>query len=120
MSHLTVDVARDGRYWRITTYVNGAVEPTTVFGCRDGIAPIVEALLTAQAQQDAAWSGAESRVRGVPSTITLHLPGDRSIIYGVILPEEMVSQSPQFPARAAVSGGAGDPVNTAGERSESR
>jgi hypothetical protein len=105
MTHISVDVERHGGFWRITAYIDGAVKPTTVFGCRESITPIVAALLRAEGEQHAGWSAPHADMRGMPAAITFHLPGKRAVTYAIILPEQPLADGPQLPARALGSGG---------------
>jgi hypothetical protein len=86
-------------------YIDGEIKPTTVFGCRESITPIVNALLRAEGEQHAAWSAPHSDMGAMPAAITFHLPGKRAVTYGVILPQQPLADGPQLPAGSTGSSG---------------
>lgn len=95
MAQLTVKVGAEKRLYRVEVYIDGEIEPTTVFGCRDGFGPVLAALEATEGQDDSIWSRAHAAVRGSPSTIAFHLPSGRIVTFGVIIPQQRVAHGPQ-------------------------
>lgn len=91
MPHLTVHVARHLDIYRVAVHIDGQVEPTTVFGCREALAPVVRALLATEDEQHRLFADAEPDAARRPSTIAFHLPGARVVTFAAILPQERTS-----------------------------
>jgi len=95
MPHLTVHIARHLDVYRVAVHVDGQIEPTTVFGCRPALAPLVAALLAAQDEDNRIAAGTETHTPGGPSTIAFHLPGSRVVTFARILAQERIASGPQ-------------------------
>lgn len=88
MSKLLVEVGSELRHYRIAVYVDGEIQPTTVFGCHEGIAPILRALGAAHGEYRTGGPTPQTHPSGAPSSITFHLPGDRLVTYSLVLPQQ--------------------------------
>ncbi len=85
MSRLSVNVTSERRMYRIEVYIDGEVQPTTVFGCNEGIAPVLRALSAAHAENGPGAATPDTHSRGAPSSITFHLPGLRTVVYSLVI-----------------------------------
>lgn len=96
MSRISVDVSRDSRHWVFHVYVNGEIQPTTVFGCRDALTPLLEALLTANSEENIPGSSSETAVSVGPTLVTFHLPMGAVVSYVRIGSQNPLPNSPQL------------------------
>jgi hypothetical protein len=95
VSHLTIKVHRERERYRIAVYVDGQIEPTTVFGCRECLLPILERLGAAQGKKAPVFSTTEFRAAGGVTSVAVHLPRGDVVTYAAALPQKMIAESPE-------------------------
>jgi hypothetical protein len=81
MASIAVNIAREGRHWRIGFTIDGKVQPGNVFGCTDGMLPLLAGLMAAEAQANAISSHAEREMRTLPSVISVSMPSGRVLTF---------------------------------------
>lgn len=96
MADLVVDVTRQKWLYRTTVGINGQVESTRVFGCRDALGPVVDALEATCLENDGIRSDSDAQVGHVPALITFVLPSGGLLTYRLSYAEQMVAQRPQL------------------------
>lgn len=95
MRDLTVKLLSERGHWRVEVYVDGEVEPRTIFGCRAGFEPILRCLLTAEAQVTAVSAGSKlDPTRSVPS-ITVAMPSGRRLSFRFVGGQEGIPDAPE-------------------------
>jgi len=88
MKKAFVAITRERGHFRIEVYVDGNVQPATVFGCRDSLLPLLAALETAQGKKGAVVADSAPDAVGVPASIAISLPSGRLIAYGLVLGQD--------------------------------
>jgi hypothetical protein len=78
---LDIQLVHEGGHWRIELRVNGEVDSTTIFGCRQGFAPVFETFRAAETQVHAVGSGSESNVLPGEPSITVSMPSGRRLAF---------------------------------------
>jgi hypothetical protein len=94
MKHAHITVTRERGHFRIEVYVDAAIEPATVFGCREALLPILAAMETAEAQESAVAPRSESNTITTPATVTVRLPSGRYISYALVLAQDPTANRP--------------------------
>jgi hypothetical protein len=98
MATIAVNISREGRSWRIAFAVDGKVEPRHVFGCSDGMLPLIAGLMAAEAQAHAISSHAKSQMSTLPTTIAVGMPSGRTLTFSLTSLQEAYTLSPEsFP-----------------------
>lgn len=92
---LGVKLTRDRGHWIIEMNVNGQVDSSTIFGCRDGLAPMVTTFLRAEAQIGSVEATTERYVACGPPYIAVTMPSGRVLSFGFIEGYEALSEPPQ-------------------------
>lgn len=95
---LSIEFLNQGRFWRIVFGVNGKVEPTGVFGCRDGILPMVAALRAAELEYDPISATSKTDPRRGPPTIAVSMPSGRVLTFALMGVDPGASERPEAPA----------------------
>jgi hypothetical protein len=95
VSHLTIKVHRERERYRIAVYVDGQVEPTTVFGCRECLLPILKRLGAAQGKKAPIFSTSEFNTAGGVTSVAVHLPRGDVVTYAATLPQKMLANAPE-------------------------
>jgi hypothetical protein len=90
MRHVLIDVARHGRACRIETTVDGKIKSATVLSDGDGGLPVLLALCFAEREENALGADPHTAMRGVPTTITFHLPSGRRVTFLRAMPEHLL------------------------------
>lgn len=96
MQKALITLTREGRYFRVEVYVDGNIEPATVFGCRDRLLPVLAALETGQGTDGARWSSTEPYTLTAPTSIAVRLPSGRFIAYSLVIAQEPFPDGPQI------------------------
>jgi hypothetical protein len=78
---LAITISREVRHWRIEVQVKGGVEPSTVFGCYDGMMPMLGGLLAAEAEVNAVAALPERKPAAPPPTVTVRMPSGRLLTF---------------------------------------
>lgn len=76
---LAIKLLTERGHWRVEVYVDGQVDPTTIFGCRQGFEPMLRALLTADAKVTAVSTGSQKAMVGGEPRITVQMPSGRKL-----------------------------------------
>ena len=95
MQKAFVAITRERGHFRIEVYVDGNVQPATVFGCRDSLLPLLAALETGKGQQTPVVATSESDPIGVPSAIAISLPSGKFVAYGLVIGLDPFAVGPQ-------------------------
>jgi hypothetical protein len=89
--HVLVKVTRQMERYLIQVYVDGQIEPTTVFGCREALFPVLRALGGRAAHQNGIAPLRELHGASSPATIAVQLPRGDVLTYGLVLPQQGVA-----------------------------
>ena len=95
MASIAVDITREGRHWRIAFTVDGQVEPRHVFGCSDGMLPLLAGFMAAEAQANAVRPNAKTQMRTLPSTVTVRMPSGRLLTFTLTSIQQADSMFPE-------------------------
>ena len=95
MHALEITIAREVRHWRIEVQVQGDVETRTIFGCNDGILPILSGLYAAQAEVHAVSARAERQPGELPPTVTVRMPSGRLLTFLLSSVQEPLPHAPK-------------------------
>lgn len=108
---LSIKLTSERGHWRIQMHVDGEIEPSAIFGCRGGLAPVLRALVTADAQVTAVRADPLLDVRGTEPTVTVTMPSGRHLTFALRDVQEAPPDVPE--ARGAIRGstGEGEPID---------
>lgn len=81
MRAFDVTIARKSNHWEIEVQVEGRVEPRTIFGCYEGILPILSGLLAAQSEMDAIAALPQRDTAHTPPVVTVRMPSGRLLTF---------------------------------------
>jgi hypothetical protein len=95
MGHVHIEVTRQSGGYVVKVYIDSQIEPTTIFGCRESLLPVLRALGRAEREQHAVSSRPEAHMAIGPATITVALPMGDTVTYGRVLTQEVVASAPQ-------------------------
>jgi hypothetical protein len=94
MKKCLITIARERGHFRIEVYVDGQIEPTTVFGCREGLSPMLAGFETGERDYRAVAAAPETNAVTAPSSIAVRLPSGRYIAYERVLAQDPVPDRP--------------------------
>ena len=83
MSTLAVTISREVKHWRIEAQIQGDVEPSTIFACRDGFSPILRCLVAAEAEMNAIETFTQRAPGDTPTLITVRMPSGRVLSFRI-------------------------------------
>jgi hypothetical protein len=81
MTSITVNLARQGRHWTLQFAIDGKIEPRTVLGCSERMAPVVRALERAESEMNAVFADPKGDVLSTPATVTVGMPSGRVLTF---------------------------------------
>jgi S-formylglutathione hydrolase FrmB len=96
MTSIAVNLTRQGRHWRIQVAVDGKIEPTDVFGCTDGMLPLLTGLERAESEANAIFSRPERQMRGAPPSITVAMPSGRHLTFELTSVQQALAEGPEL------------------------
>jgi hypothetical protein len=94
MTSIAVQIAREGRHWRLKFNIDGQVEPGHVVGCREGCAPFIAGLLAAEANEYAVSASSEAHASHSPALITVTMPSGRVLTFRQVAGQLVLGESP--------------------------
>jgi hypothetical protein len=94
MKKALITIARERGHFRIEVYIDGQIEPTTVFGCREGIEPILDSLGSGERYKRTVGATSEPDTITPPATIAVRLPSGRYIAYGCVVAQDPFPDGP--------------------------
>jgi hypothetical protein len=95
MASITVNLTRQRRHWQIQIAVDGEIKPANVFGCSDGLLPLITGLERAEAQAHAIVTSPDSNMGGLPPTITVGMPSGRVLTFRLSSLQESLAHTPE-------------------------
>jgi hypothetical protein len=96
MADLVVDVTREKWLYRTTIDIDGQVQSTRVFGCRDALGPVVDALEATCNEHHGVGSSAKPDMGSIPALITFVLPSGGILTYRLGYAEKPGPKRPQL------------------------
>jgi hypothetical protein len=111
LTAISIKINRKGRHWVFEIDVDRSVQPTRVFGCSDGMLPLLASLISAEAQNTGVGTLTNSHSPTSPASISVTMPSGRLLTFNLATVENSLADSPQFPPGVWSSGGAGQPVD---------
>jgi hypothetical protein len=92
---LEVKLTDQRGHWAVELRVDGQIEPSTIFGCRQGFEPILRALATAEAKVTAVSAGAVGDAWDSGPSITVSMPSGRKLTFLFAGGTEAIPDAPQ-------------------------
>lgn len=96
MPHIAVNITGQGRHWRIGFAIDGEVQPRNVFGCSEGMLPLVSGLLAAEAEANAILARAKGKVSALPTSITVGMPSGRFLTFTLTSVQQAYAVGPEL------------------------
>jgi hypothetical protein len=96
MSDFVIEVTTQRDHYRVEVYVDGEVQPRTIFGCRDALKPILDCLESTARQEGVGWTRPETDTRHNVPEIAFLLPTGRSLTYVLARTQQPLSSGPQL------------------------
>ena len=104
---LRVQLTRERSHWRCELYVDSEVEPRTIFGCSQGLEPIIRALSAAEAKITAVGPLSEFNPIYAEPRITVTMPSGRDLAFSFSRGEQLVADVPESGSTIGGRGGDG-------------
>jgi hypothetical protein len=94
MTSIFVRITTHGRHYRIESTINGKVDAANVFGCTDGMLPLLAWLTAAELQYAGIGARAETNSSDGEATITVEMPSGRLLTFALARAEDQLSLMP--------------------------
>jgi hypothetical protein len=94
MKRIAIHLTHHARGWRIMLNVDGQIEPSTVFGCREGLFPLIAGLVATEAQVAAVRAGTQRNMGDAPTLITVTMPSGRELTFRLAEDEQLAANVP--------------------------
>jgi hypothetical protein len=111
MSNITVDLSREGRHWTIKLAIDGQIQPRNIFGCSDGLMPLVSSLLATDAEHAAIFASTKRNRSVRPAVITIGMPSGRILTFLLASVQHSIADVPEGSLSILGGTGAGEPVD---------
>jgi hypothetical protein len=95
MSSITVDISRQARHYRVALAIDGQIQPRAVFGCTDGLEPMLRGLMAAESEVAAVWTRPEGAVRLTPPTVTIGMPSGSVLTFTLTTVQHAMGELPE-------------------------
>jgi hypothetical protein len=94
MKKALIAISRQRGHYKIEVYIDAQIHPATVFGCREGLVPVLAALERGEGKKAAVSAASESDTLTAPTSIAVRLPSGRYIAYGLVVAQDPRTNSP--------------------------
>jgi hypothetical protein len=95
LSNISVKLSRELRHWQFEIEVDSEIQSRRIFGCSEGVTPLVRSLLAAESQETIPGTSANRDAGYRPSRITVTMPSGRLLTFELRQADESVSEIPQ-------------------------
>jgi hypothetical protein len=111
MTSIDIRVTAHTRHYRIETAINGEIQPRHIFGCRDGVLPILSFLTAAELEHHRIRTRGQSDTGSDEATITVSMPSGRVLTFKLASVQDAVSNLPEGVLSETTGSGRCDPVD---------
>jgi hypothetical protein len=111
VSDISVNISREGRHWTIRLAVDGNIQPRNIFGCSDGLLPLVSSLLATDAEHAAIFASAKGNRTIRPAVIAVGMPSGRVLTFSLSSVQHAIADLPEGSLSILRGTGAGEPVD---------
>jgi hypothetical protein len=92
---IVINLTRQAKHWSIQLAVDGQIEATTIFGCREALTPLVTGLMAAEAENTTVGPRSETDRSIGPATITVGMPSGRVLTFSLTSLQEALPNVPE-------------------------